>query len=85
MSQRVKVADAAKEIGCHPQYLRMKMRTGVWDLGKVEKPRHASGQYEYFIFREKLNKFLGLEKGRAEESLRLSKEDGVNHDLSLTY
>lgn len=60
--QRVKVADAAREIGCHPEYLRRQMQAGKWDLGKVVRPARGSGKYEYFIFRAKLDRFLGLEE-----------------------
>jgi hypothetical protein len=64
--QRVSVADAAKEIGCHPEYLRRKMAAKDWDLGRVVTPKNKGGQHEYFIFRTKLDKFLGIE--RREES-----------------
>lgn len=59
-TQKVSVEDAAKEIGCCVEYLRRKMREGVWDLGKVVKPNRNEKKYKYFIFREKLNAFLGL-------------------------
>ena len=57
--QRVSVADAAREIGCYPEYLRRQMRAGKWRIGEVVKPTGASGRYSYFIFRAKLNEFLG--------------------------
>lgn len=57
--QRVSVADAAREIGCHTEYLRRQMRAGKWKLGEVVKPAKASGRYNYFIFRTRLNEFLG--------------------------
>lgn len=59
--QRVKVAEAAREIGCHPEYLRRQMRAGKWDLGKVVRSTRCGGKYEYFIFRAKLDRFLGME------------------------
>lgn len=62
MSQRVSVFEAAAEIGCHPQYLRQQMRTGKWDLGNVVKPSRNGSRCEYFIFRAKLDKFLGKEQ-----------------------
>ena len=64
-SQRVTVADAAKEIGCEPDYLRQKMKKRIWDLGTVVAPSQPSGRYEYFIFRAKLDRFLGLEEQEA--------------------
>ena len=63
--QRVTVADAAKEIGCEPDYLRQKMKKKIWDLGKVVEPPTKGGRYEYFIFRAKLDKFLGIESKEA--------------------
>lgn len=59
--QRVSVREAAKEIGCCPGYLRQQLRSGVWELGTVVKPSRKNGNYEYFIFREKLDRFLGKE------------------------
>lgn len=61
MTQRVSVVEAAKEIGCHPEYLRRQMKAGKWDLGKVVRPARSIGKCEYFIFRVKLDKFLGKE------------------------
>jgi hypothetical protein len=63
--QRVDVADAAAEIGCHPQYLRQMMRSKKWDLGRVVMPQTANGQCMYLIFRAKLDKFLGIERVEA--------------------
>lgn len=58
-SQRVRVEDAAKEIGCCPEYLRRQMKSEKWNLGKVVKPAGRGAQCEYFIFRTKLDEFLG--------------------------
>ena len=60
--QRVSVAEAAAEIGCHQQYLRNQMRAKKWDLGRVVLPEKKGGQCMYLIFRPKLDRFLGLEK-----------------------
>lgn len=62
--QRVSIADAAAEIGCHPQYLRQQMRKKKWDLGQVIPPQQRGGQHEYFVFRPKLDRFLGKESMR---------------------
>lgn len=59
--QRVSVPNAAKEIGCSPDYLRQKMKRKEWDLGVVVPPKKPRGIYQYFIFRSKLDKFLGIE------------------------
>lgn len=58
-SQRVRVEDAAKEIGCCPEYLQRQMKAGKWNLGKVVKPSGKGTQCEYFIFQTKLDEFLG--------------------------
>lgn len=59
ISQRVRVEDAAREIGCAPEYLRRQMKAGRWNLGEVVKPPKGGCQHEYFIFRSKLDRFLG--------------------------
>ena len=63
MCERVGVLEAAKEIGCAPEYLRRQMQSGRWDLGVVVKPGKGIKNYQYFIFRAKLNRFLGKEVG----------------------
>ena len=59
--ERVSVKDAAAEIGCAQEYLRRQMKSGKWNLGEVVKPSAKGSQHEYFIFRAKLDKFLGKE------------------------
>ncbi len=66
MTQRVSVVAAAKEIGCHPEYLRRQMKAGAWDLGNVVKPAAKGGNNEYFIFRTKLDKFFVGKEGEEE-------------------
>lgn len=66
-SKRVSVKDAAAEIGCAPEYLRRQMKSGRWNIGEVVKPdvksdKKQKKQCEYFIFRAKLDKFLGKEE-----------------------
>ena len=57
--ERVSVKDAAAEIGCAPEYLRRQMKSGRWNIGEVVKPSKGGCQHEYFIFRAKLDSFLG--------------------------
>ena len=64
---RVDVKEAAKEIGCHPEYLRRKMKEKKWDIGRVEPPKKKGGKYTYLIFRPKLDKFLGMEGESRED------------------
>lgn len=58
MSERVSTEEAAKEIGCNPQYLRERIKAGDWDLGTCVKPR-GNKTCSYYVFRTKLDKFLG--------------------------
>lgn len=66
VSQRVKPADAAKEIGCCVPFLYEMMRIGKWDLGDYTKPKGRK-KATVFIFRDKLDKFLGKEPPPCEE------------------
>lgn len=61
MNQRLSVKEAAAEIGCNEEYLRRQMKAGRWDLGSVIKPSRGLTNYQYFIFRAKLDRFLGIE------------------------
>lgn len=56
--QRVPLALAAHEIGCCVPYLRQQMKLKEWDLGTVVKNKYGK-KYNYFVFREKLDMFLG--------------------------
>lgn len=59
---RITAAAAAREIGCNVEFLRRQMQRkddGGWDLGEVVPPEVPGGNYQYFIFRGKLDKFLG--------------------------
>lgn len=67
MSERVKVADAAKEIGCAPGFLRLKMKTGEWDVGVYSKPALGGKNASYYVFRSKLDKFLGINRDKSQE------------------
>lgn len=67
MSQRVSVAQAAEEIGCAKEYLRRQMQRGEWDLGSYCKPKNGQKKGTYFIFRNKLNEFLGIKAAGPEE------------------
>ena len=60
MGQRVGITEAAKEIGCDREYLRRMMKRGEWDLGSYVKPEKGKKKGTYFIFRNKLDKFLGI-------------------------
>ena len=61
MSQRLTVKEAAAEIGCNVEYLRRQMKGGRSVLGSVLKQTSKVKNYPYFIFRAKLDKFLGIE------------------------
>ena len=59
--ERLTLTEAASEIGCHPEYVRRQMACGNWDLGTVVKKKNRNGCNQYFVFRSKLDKFLGKE------------------------
>lgn len=60
MSERVRLEDAAKELGCSQQAVREHMKLGIWDLGEVISPKRSKKkQYSYYIYRAKLDKILG--------------------------
>ena len=65
MRERVSVEEAAHEIGCHVEYLRRQMRLNPeWKkLGVVVKPERGHTKNTYFIFRDKLDEFLGKTGG----------------------
>lgn len=54
--------EAAKEIGCRPEKVRMRMQQRLWDLGRAIPP-HKTGKkvWTYEIMRNKLDAFLGKE------------------------
>lgn len=61
VSEKVPVEQAARMIGCAPEYLRRQMKAKEWDLGQVVRPPRGGNNYRYYIFRAKLEKFLGKE------------------------
>lgn len=60
-NNRVRPKDAAKEIGCCLPWLYERMKAGDWDLGEYNKPKGRK-KATVFIFRDKLDKFLGKEQ-----------------------
>ena len=60
--KRLSVKDTAEILGVHPEYLRQLMRNKQIDIGTVIKPARAGGNYQYLIFRDKVNKLIGKEK-----------------------
>lgn len=70
MSERLTTEEAAKEIGCRVQAVRENMRRGIWDLGSVVPSGGKKRKYTYYVFRQKLNRFLG----KTEEE---SKDDEI--------
>lgn len=69
MCERVKLSDAARELGCSPQAVREHMKRRIWDLGEVVSPKQSGKkQWEYHIYRSKLNKHLGKTERTEEET-----------------
>lgn len=63
MCERVCIKDAAQELGCSVAAVREHMRRGLWDLGQALPPQKTGKkQWEFHIYREKLDKHLGKEK-----------------------
>lgn len=60
-TERVPINQAAKEIGCDPNVIRAMMYNGKWDLGEVRRLKNSCQKARYYIFRGKLDKFLGKE------------------------
>lgn len=58
MSQRVTVAQAAKELGLAPQGVREYMKRGLIDIGSV-LPSIKGDRQTYMIFRDKLDEYMG--------------------------
>lgn len=58
-TERVTLAQAAKELGLAPQGLREYMKRGLIDIGVV-LPSASTGKTDrYLIYRDKLDKVLG--------------------------
>lgn len=67
MSEKVRLLDAAAELGISQQSVREHMRRGIWDLGEVVPPsKSGKKNWEFHIYRPKLNKQLGKMLGGQE-------------------
>lgn len=62
MSERVSVAQAARELGMAQQGVREYMKRGLIDIGDVLPSVSGTKTLRYFIYRNKLDKHLGKEK-----------------------
>ena len=63
-TEKVQIDQAAREIGCCKQFLRQQMRRGEWDLGAIVRPEKKGSSYRYYVFRRKLDAFLGKDLGK---------------------
>lgn len=65
MKEILTAAEAAREIGCSAQKVRVRMQLGLWDLGEVIPAKRLGREYsnEYNVSRWKLEKFLGRPVG----------------------
>lgn len=62
MCEKVRLVDAAAELGVCQQSVREHMKRGFWDLGDVISPKKSGKKkWEYHIYRRKLDKHLGKE------------------------
>lgn len=69
MKEILTAAEAAREIGCTAQKVRVRMQLGLWDLGEVIPAAKLGREYsnEYNVSRRKLEKFLGRPVGEGEK------------------
>lgn len=62
MCETISVKEAAKLLGCTPQALRMRIRTGVWQFGECISGKRTGNSCDTFvIYRRKLYKHMGIE------------------------
>ena len=59
MSERVKVAEAAKILGMSQQGVREHMKRGLFKIPIGEVTKRSEGRYEYHIYRHMLDKHIG--------------------------
>lgn len=60
MCERVRLPEAAKELGVSQQSVREHMKRGLWDLGTCSRlKKTGKKQWEYHIYRTKLNRQIG--------------------------
>lgn len=57
MSERVSLKQAAAELGMSPQGVREYMKRGLIDIGVVLPNIKGKGKRQYFIYRDKLDRF----------------------------
>lgn len=70
MKEILTAAEAAREIGCTAQKVRVRMQLGLWDLGEVIPAKKLGREYsnEYNVIRVKLEKFLGRPIGGDQDA-----------------
>lgn len=69
MCERVRIDEAAAELGCSKAKIRERMKRKIWDLGEAIPPsKTGKKQWEFHIYREKLNKHLGKSGGEGIEN-----------------
>ncbi len=56
--QKISVEEAAKELDIGPRTLRLWMRKGKINLGKVIPPAECESYYTYCIYRDELEAFM---------------------------
>lgn len=53
--------EAAKELGMSVATMEYWMKIGKLDIGHVLPPKKGGVNYSYHVYRDKLNKYLGIE------------------------
>lgn len=59
MSERVSLKQAAKELGMAQQGVREYMKRGLIDIGDVLPDASGGKTNRYFIWRDKLDRYMG--------------------------
>lgn len=61
-SRRVPLPQAAAELGMSAQGLREYMKKGIIDIGEVLPAANGGEGKRYHIFRDKLDRYMGIER-----------------------
>lgn len=77
MKEILSAEEAAREIGCPAQKVRIRMQRKLWDLGIAIPPsKNGSKEWQYDVKRKKLEEFLGRKLKDSEKVAAEEKEGG---------
>lgn len=55
---RISVEEAAKMLNMPPQAVRIGLQRGLFNFGIAQKSKENKKQYAYYIFRERVEKYI---------------------------